>query len=50
MIPGLGGGDDVHDDLPGVTVHNCEEGGVNPLQDRLTLSGLWGGAVLAIEK
>ena len=52
MTPGLGGGAGVHDDLPGVAVHNSEEGGVTPLQDRLALelSGLWGGTVLAIEK
>ena len=54
MTPGLGGGggDVVHGDLPGVAVHNSEEGGVTPLQDGLVLalSGLWGGKVLAIEK
>ena len=51
MTPGLSGGDDgVHDELKGVDVHNSEEGGVTPLQDRLALPGLWGGTVLAIEK
>ena len=50
MTPELGGGDGVHDDLPGVAVHNREEGGVTPLLDRLALPGLWGGTVLAIEK